>query len=185
MTDEKTTSLSESTYGKFRNADELWKAYGNLEREFTKKCQTLKDYEQRFCDNSDEPQKIYERQDWRARVDNFLKQNPDATAFASEIAERLVDNPELAKNECALELAYLNVLKSNFRSPDALIRDDSFLNEYVYANETIRKRILRDYIDELSRTTFRTVTGGRAVVTPPHKPKTIEEASRIAKEYLK
>ena len=47
--DNGTTNIG-SSLGKFKNSDELIKAYTNLEKEFTKKCQKIKELEN-SCDN--------------------------------------------------------------------------------------------------------------------------------------
>lgn len=179
----KAESAENGSLGKFRTQEALVNAYQALEKEFTKKCQQLKRSEQ--VDNSQEPMLVYLREDWQSKVDNFLSENPQASSFAAQIASRLVDNPDIANNENALELAYLRVLQEAYRSPTDLIEDDAFLKTYVFGNERIKEKMIRDYQKELSQAATPTMAGGGSVVlTPPHRPKTMEEAAQIAKEYF-
>ena len=66
-----TQNQKEMNFGKFANAQALFNAYQNLEKEFTKKSQQLKELKKQYgCDNDENflsPQQ---------NTDNFAKQNP-------------------------------------------------------------------------------------------------------------
>ena len=64
--------------GKFKNPEELLRAYGLLEKEFTKKSQRLKELENAIAT----PFKTEE--DWKVAVDKFFERTPSAKPFAKE-----------------------------------------------------------------------------------------------------
>ena len=72
QTDNGETAVS---YGKFKSADSLYEGYQHLEKEFTKKCQVLKELENQLGDNH----KIFEK---------MLNVNPELEQFADELKVR-------------------------------------------------------------------------------------------------
>ncbi|MDE6302888.1 MAG: hypothetical protein K2M36_04820, partial [Clostridia bacterium] len=161
----------EQTYGKFKNPQELLKAYGELEKEFTRRSQRLKELESG-------KQPVKSEEDWKCAVDKFFNQIPAAKAFAKDIANEIIKNPELKEDANCLNVALVRVLADKFRTPEQLMQDGQFLNDYVLSSEKVRDAIIADYLDgvrggmpphTLSR-------GGLQCVAPKVKPRTIEEA---------
>lgn len=178
---------SGSSIKKFKNVEALSKAYENLEREFTKKCQKLNEL---LCDNSDAkslPQ--YKKEDWLQKVGEFLENNQRAKNYVKQIADILVNDENLAKKEDALELAYSQILKENFKTKEEYIEDEDFLNEFVYNNEKIKAKIIEDYLINLGKSKtiplINSESGSLSVSTPKFSPKNLAEAGRYAVNILK
>ena len=156
----------EINFGKFANAQALFLAYQNLEREFTKKSQQLKEIKKRLsCDNEevlgDEKQTSPQIKD----MDNFAMQNPDLT-------QKHVDNPAQANEVFAEQLA----------------RDNEFLQKHIFANPDVTNQILQRYLLTLSQNDLPATingSGGAMSLTPPKRPKTIKEASVLAQKLFK
>ena len=148
-------------YGKFADAETLLTAYENLEREFTKKSQKLKELEKLIpCDNEGtSPQEI--------QSDNFPCETP-----TNEAEETAVDNPEQSNGQF---------------NPQQILSDREFVERHILQNGEITREVLQRYIDNLSKSELpRTINSmsGAMSLTPPKKPKTIKEASRLAEKFF-
>ena len=147
-------------YGKFADAETLLTAYENLEREFTKKSQKLKELEKLIpCDNEEtSPQDM---------SDNFPCETPTNNA-----EEPTADNPETSNGKFC---------------PQQILSDREFVERHILQNGDITKEVLQRYIDNLSKSELpRTINSmaGAMSLTPPKKPKTIKEASRLAEKFF-
>ncbi len=165
--------INKHKLGKFRNPQELLRAYGELEKEFTRRSQRLKELENgmsRKQPKSDE--------EWKSEVDKFFSEIPTARAFAKDIANQLLANPQLRQEDNCLKSALLNVLADKFRTPEQLMEDGQFLNDYVLRSDKVRDAVISRYLSDV-RTGLPPHTmsnGGLQCVAPGVKPKTIEEA---------
>lgn len=174
---------------KFKSVDELCKAYENLEKEFTKKCQQLSTLDnENNCDNVDEtPQ--YERETWNEKVSSFIKENELAKNYTKEISEQLLTDTELSKKDDALSLAFLRVLQKNFKTEKDLIASNEFLENYIYNNEEIKTKIIEKYLNDISlNKTVPLITnfkGTNGILASNFKPKNIAEAGRYAETMFK
>ena len=158
-------------YGKFKDPQELIKAYGELEREFTKKSQKLKELEARV--------KPYEsEEEWRQATDKFFQKTPTAVAFKREIADEILRDPSLRQDRNCFDKALVRVLAKKFRTPEQIMSDGQFLKEYVLSSDELKEAVVKNYLDSLkSAAPPRTLTGGGAqCVAPAKRPRTIEEA---------
>ena len=162
QTDNGETAVS---YGKFKSADSLYEGYQQLEKEFTKKCQVLKELENQLGDNH----KIFEK---------MLNVNPELEQFADEL--KTAGSVE----ELGLKLAQL--LAGKINEPCKIINDENFLNNYVYTNADIINKVVADYLDSLvSITVPPTITkGGNSYVSPTYRPRTLDEAGKMAKKFI-
>ena len=136
-----------------------------MEKEFTKKCQVLKKLENRAENN----QQILEK---------MLQINPDLSYFADELKN--VSGVE----EFAIKLA--ETLTGKINEPCNMINDEEFLNNYVYSNEKIINKIVADYLDSLvSIQVPQTIAkGGNCYVSPTYRPRTLDEAGKMAKKFI-
>ena len=182
-----------ASVGKFANSDELMKAYKNLEAEFTKKCQQLKESERR-SEPTELPSAqvgsapLYEREDWEDRVAAFLGEYPIAEEYAKEISAVLAEDGALAAQENCLEIALGRAVAKNYRKPESIIEDESFLEDHVYHNDKIRDRVIRDYLEGLTPLAGAPRTlphGGAAAIIPPTRARSIEEAGAMAEKLIK
>lgn len=170
-----------SSVTKFKNFSELEKAYVNLEREFTKKCQALKDLKERANDNAENisaPQ--YTQDGWVEKVQDFFEVNPNAKQFATEISQVLSSDKVLASSENSLEKAYEKVKANHFRTNDELAGDSDFIEKYVLTNPVVREKIIGDYLSKVVSNKgvplMGNFGGGNVVFTPKSKPSSIKEA---------
>ncbi len=180
---------------KFKSTEELLKAYENLEKEFTKKCQKLSALsgdnktDANKKNNESEVLPQYEREDWLKKTSKFLAENENAKNYVKQIAEILIEDEDLAKKEDALELAYSKVLKQNFVTKEQLASDEDFLNEFVYGNEKIKDKIIKDYLLELQNgKNVPLISGGlgtNSVLSSKFAPKDLNEAGKFALHILK
>lgn len=163
--------INEQKIGKFKNPQELLKAYGELEKEFTRKSQKLRELE-----NGKQPLKTDE--EWKSAVDKFFNEIPSAKAFAKDIANEILKNPELKEDANCLNVALLRVLTDKFRTPEQLMDDGQFLNDYVFSSEKVRDAVIANYLDGVRRGVppYTLHSDGMQCVAPKVKPKTIEEA---------
>jgi len=163
--------INEQKIGKFKNPQELLLAYVELEKEFTRRSQRLKELESGKRSLKDEG-------DFKLAVDKFFNEIPAAKAFAKDIANELLNNPELREDENCLNVALLKVLTDKFRTPEQLMSDGQFLNDYVFSSEEVRNAIIESYLDGVRKGVppYTLRGGGMQCVAPKVKPKTIEEA---------
>lgn len=169
-----------SPLDKFKNFSELEKAYVSLEKEFTKKCQALKELKEQ-CDNVEKPSTPqYLQEGWTEKVKDFFAVTPQAKQFAEEISSVLSSDKVLASSENSLERAYEKVKANNFRTKDEMIKDDSFISNYVLTNGEIREKIINDYLSQVMANKVAPLisngSGANVMVTPKSKPSSLKEA---------
>jgi len=114
---------------------------------------------------------------FRARVDKFFSENPAARPFAKQIAQEIADGG-LTSDENCFDKALLRFLVKSYKSPSQLMESEDFVNDYILPNERIKRLFIEDYLFGLSqnkppRTIF---SAGVTALTPPSRPKTLEEA---------
>lgn len=199
-----------SSVGKFADVESLLKAYNQLESEFTKRSQRLRELER-------EVELIKEQSAGRAEsevvqdetgsaaeerasaasgligkggglpqeVELFLKDYPEAWQYADEIIAKvdLSGEPESG----FLYRAYVGVLKDMLRHEREKITDDYILRRAI-ETKSIRDEIIRGYLAEVysaKREYLLTGSGGESVIAPPIKPATISEAGKMAVSVLR
>ena len=172
--------------GKFKNVDELIKAYNNLQGEFTKKCQALNDILKKK-DSIDNVQNtpIYELSDWQESVDRFLENYPQAKAFSKEIADVIASDKDLGYKPNSLELAFCKVLENeNFRL-NTLLNDNEFILKNL--NEKGKELIVKEYLSQINNNSPALITskGGNNIVATYKKPLSVNEAGELAKKLFK
>lgn len=195
-----------SILGKFDSVEALSKAYANLESEFTKKSQKLSqllksdnlgEVAQATTNNetkqvqreqpTPEPQSV-SKQAWKQQVSEFLKENPDAKQYASEITKMLMSDKTLAGMPRSLDFAYHKILAKNFRSEADLVKDEEFLNSHIFNNEAIRQKIVKDYLQNVQTKKVPAVIGGgngSVGLTPQTKPHNLKDAGDLFEKMLK
>ena len=105
----------------------------------------------------------------------FFARFPKARAFEREIADAISNGEEPMG-------AYISVLEVR-SDPKELLDDADFLDQHVYASERIKQHVIAEYLNAVkSRAVPKTVSGeaGNFSVSAPIKPKTLEEAARLA-----
>lgn len=188
-----------SQVGKFNSSEELLKAYNSLQAEFTRKCQKLSEIQKQFAEKGEKETSekdetnlppAYEREDWRSKVASFLTENEKAKRFSREISDEILKDPELRSNPNMLDIAWSRVLAKNYKSPDQIIGDASFMENYVLSNENIKKQILSSYINEITNKKSPSVIGsgikgGMSLLTKGNKPASLNDAKILAEKLFK
>ncbi|MBR1746685.1 MAG: hypothetical protein IJ735_00565 [Clostridia bacterium] len=154
------------SYGKFRSAEELLKAYNALQSEFTKRSQTLAQYE-----------KEREESDRESKVKDFFHKYPVAEAYADELAQT-VEQQNLSPEE-----ALIGVLSKKIRSVEELAGDEKVV-EKVLGDPKNRDRVITEYLDNFRIPGISLPKGGAIPLTPPMPIGTVEEAGRVALSIL-
>ena len=179
---------------KFKDVKSLEQAYLNLQSEFTRKCQRLSELEKSSGDNLLESKNLennkpfYETESRQESVNNFLKQNPNANEFASEIVNEILKDKDLANNPNSLSIAYNKILASKYIPKQNLLEDEDFINNYILTNEKINEKIISNYIKKLNNNIPKVIASSHLSsvgLTPNKKPTTLEEARVLANNMFK
>lgn len=154
-----------NSYGKFKSAESLFEAYKNLEKEFTKKCQLLKNYEKSIDNDS--------------LVQKLVEVNPNLSDYADELSSFI-------KNDTNSTIALAKCLLGRVNEPCHIINNEDFLEKYVYQNSDITQKVIDNYLNSLleKRSPLTISSHGYAYVSPSHRPKTLADASKMAKNYI-
>ncbi len=155
-----------TSYGKFKSADSLYQAYKQLEKEFTKKSQTLRTY-------------LNSSMSVDETLNGMITANPDLSSYADELREAISSgtNSSVKLAEC---------LRGKVTEPCHIIKSEQFLDDYVYSNADIRGKIIAEYLDGLQdRRSPMTIKGrGNAYVSPAYRPHSLKEANALATKYI-
>lgn len=176
-----------SLQGKFKTVESMQNAYECLEKEFTKKCQRVKELEKAETEQNITPE--YTKEDWQEKVENFFQTNSKANLYASEISDVLKTDKVIAKSENSLNLAYQKVLASKFKTNEELIKDENFLNNYILQNSEVKEKVFQEYLSNLlnkkSVPLMMQNKGSNFTVVASSKPKSLKEAKKFAEALIK
>ena len=163
----------EQNLGKFKNPQELLSAYGELEKEFTRKSQRLKELESGASENCE-----LSEEKWKEAADKFFEKTPTAKPFAREIASKIMEEPSLKNDKDCFNVALTKVLLDKFRTPEQLMQDGQFLNDYVLSSDKVKSAVIEEYLRTLraGQPPKTLADDGLACVSLARKPKTVEEA---------
>ena len=173
-----TTELEKgSILGKFKDAESLEKAYENLQKEFTKKCQALSSM-----------QKTIEETKPKESETEFLKNNPEAKEFIDDLNAIVADDKLIENQDSPLKAAWDKYRQENFISKDTLAKDEEFLSKYIYSNDAIKQKILDEYFKQLNLNNIPPMiakqVGSKSILTKNTKPTTFAEAGDLVKSIL-
>ncbi len=174
-----------SSLGKFKDQESLLEAYNNLQAEFTRKCQKLSQLEK---DMSVPKEPVYMEDNWQQKVSDFLSTHAEAKQFASEISQKIIENPSLYSGENALNLAWADIISKKYVSPQDMMSDDKFVNNYVLSNEQIKKKVLEGYLNDLRKNKLppiQTSHSGKVTFQTPKVANTLNEAKKLVEDMLK
>lgn len=189
---ENQVQMAGSPIYKFKSVEALSQAYQNLEKEFTQKCQKIKELTDKLnaLDNTNQnfvPE--YKQDDWPQKVSEFFASHQDAKQFIKEISEVISTNVEIANSKNVLENALTKVLANKFVSQKELAENEEFLENYIYSNKKVGEKIIDNYLNSLSNQKamplISSSSGAGAVSSPTRKPTTIKDAGKLVEAYLK
>lgn len=164
----------EGSISKFKSVKALEKAYQDLEKEFTKKCQLLNELQKNCVDNANAPT----QQNSKEQEEMFFSKNSLAQKYSSEISEYMTNN------DVSLENAWIKILESMHKTNEELINDEEFVKNYVLNNSAIKQKIVGEYLTGLmsnKEQPFITQSIGSNInLMPKLKPSNLKEAGAIA-----
>ncbi len=184
-TEVENSNLGEKAFGKFSSATELKNAYDSLQAEFTRRSQRLKELERENEKLKSCEQPLASQQSDFHGEEGFFKNNPEAEQIKSLLYEIATESEDKAQG--FLERAYLTYLKNKLKSADEEYSSTKYLTKKALENEEVKSGVIKEYLDRIyaSKPTARLSTGnGGAIIAPPSKPKTLQEANLIAKSIL-
>lgn len=172
-------NLGSKEFGKFKDAESLLKAYNNLEAEFTKKSQRLATLESESVKTQNELTKKAEQE---RRVDEFVNKFEIAKPFSSALKKSLAESEDADIKEEAIRM-----IANNYKSAQEFSQDEEFLNNYIFSNQDIKEKIVKEYLSKITQNSPIKVEngGGNISLTPPKVPTTIQEAGKLAKSIIK
>ena len=178
---------------KFKSVDALSEAYQNLEKEFTQKCQKVKELTDKITaqENMAKQKAIpeYLKEGWGQKVANFYNAHPEAVDFAYDISRVIQTDSRIASSETALDDALTKVLAGKYMPYGELVKNQEFLNKYIYSNQDISEKIVLDYLNNVQSQKvmplMSSVGGTGTFASPVKKPTNLTDASRMAEAYLK
>lgn len=173
--------IDQKPSSKFKSVEELEKAYNELEKEFTRRCQKLAKYEKEMGQSTETPK------EWKAKVDKFFDETPDAKQFAREIAGEISKDTSLRSRSDCLEVALTRVLLSRYRAPKDLATDEEFLKEHILGSDFVKKAVIDGYMKDLraGKPPVLITKAGQNTVAPRSKPQSIQEAGRLFQQNNK
>ncbi len=179
MEQEQTSILSENidkkeenSYGKFKSAEDLLKAYTALESEFTKRSQKLKEYER----------SVPTARSVEEQAEELVKKYPIASDYAEELAQEVAVSKVNDNNK--LKEALLEVLVKKVKSPAEMARDSEVIDR-VLQEESNRDKVINGYLARIHAQQVPTHLRGGAIPTlPTYQPDSVREAGEIAKQIL-
>ena len=107
-----------------------------------------------------------------------------------EISDEILKDAELQSSPNMLDIAWARVLAKNYKTPDQIISEDSFLENYILSNEQIKNKIMNSYISEVNKRKSPSVIGsgikgGVSLLTKGGKPSTLNDAKVLAEKMLR
>ena len=116
------------------------------------------------------------------RVDEFVSKFDVVKPFSSALKESLMSGEEVDIKEEALRL-----ISKTYKSAEDYSRDDEFLNNYIFSNQEIKDKIVKDYLSKITQNSPIKVDSSSTSITltPAKAPSTIKEAGRLAKSIIK
>ena len=178
-----------SPYGKFKNADTLYKGYQDLQSEFTRKSQRLSELEKSIeLDNVKKNTPIYDTENWQEELSAFLKKYKNASKFSKDISNEILSDKDLAIKPNSLEIAYGRVLGKKFKTNEELVQDENFLNEYIFSNDKIKEKIIKDYVNQIKSNNLNPlfVSSAKGSITGVNNgsPRTLSEAKLMTEKLF-
>lgn len=170
---------------KFKDIDALVNAYNNLQSDYTKKCQALSSLQKRVNEQVSPQQVLVDLQE---KAKQFFEGNSNAQSFSNEIAEIILKDEKIKNSNNPFEDAWGEIAKKNFVNKNDLARDEEFLNNYIFNNEEIKNKIVKDYFSsinfEVSPTLISCQKGANMLLTPQNRPKTMGEAAKLVEDMF-
>ncbi len=163
---------------KFKTVSDLEKAYLELEKRFTQKCQQLAKLQ-----NEIEGINVEKTTSPEQAMEKLFSKYANAKSFSRELSEALAHSDNVG-SPFGVEQCYLDVLDKNYLNV-ANLNDEKFLQQYVVDNPTVVNAVLQKvFVSETQAPKTISGNGGHFSVMPRQNPTTMKEANALAKELL-
>ena len=156
--DEGTELQSGSPIGKFKDSATLLDAYNELQSEFTRKCQRLSEVEKKLQEMSVDQSASQHQENvsieefaCNKNLSEFLQSHKLASSYVEDITNEILEDRSLRDSEDGLEKAYARVIEKKFVPHNELACDQDFLEKYIYSNDEIKNKIIKEYVSTLQK----------------------------------
>ncbi len=180
--DEIETKLEESKaergvpIGKFKDVEDLYQAYTNLQSEFTRKCQKLSELEKDKTANDLSNDEKFEN-----GFKLFLSKNQEAFSYADEIKSKVLQDESLKKQENAFEKVWTSMIYEKLSNPNRT--KEPLVRNLILKDEELKNLIIENYMKQLQEQKTPIVmtssSGERVTKTVTPKPDTFEDAKKV------
>ncbi len=164
-----------SPLGKFKNVNDLYDAYNNLQAEFTRKSQRLSELEKEKTNK--------ETDKFEEDFKSFLSRTTEACPYAEEIRSRL---GEKKGGEANFDQVWATILYEKLSSVDRA--KEPLVQNLILNDDQLQKMVIENYMKKLEKQSAPITISSNAgeTVTKPvaNKPDTFEDAKRIVLELL-
>ena len=151
-------SEAAAVLGKFKDVKTLMKAYSDLEAEFTRRSQRLKELEK----------------------ENKAASIPDGEGTPPSRADGATKPPSRADG-----LPITPSQKADGNSDEPTKSSDEEKIAEALTDKKVRDAVIGDYLKGLAENKVPLVAGGGAVTAPRNVPKSVREAGKLAQQFLK
>lgn len=175
-----TSNTASTTFGKFKDAESLVKAYNSLQAEFTKKSQ-------RVCELENLVKPVTKLEKINAIVERWTSEYSCLKPFGAQLKDNL-SNAESDDLEKLAEQNVIKMLADKIVSPESLVKNKEFLLNYVFNDEDVKNTFLTEYLSKLKtvpKVKVSTNFSSSIPLTPVQKIKTIDDAGKIARSIIK
>ncbi len=161
--------------GKFKNVEDLFEAYNNLQAEFTRKSQRLAVLEK---DKTPEqtPEQIAED-----GLQAFLSKNQGAVLYAQELKERVMQDESLKKEKDPYGMAWASLLYEKLAGPN--MAKEPLVKNLILKDEELKNLVVENYVEQLKNQKTPVVmasgSGERVTKVVAPKPDSFEQAKKV------
>lgn len=159
--------------GKFKNVDELVKAYNNLQAQFTKKSQKLAEVLK---------EKVNEEPTLESGLQSFLSNNQEAAFYAEDLKARVSQSGNF--DQGAFENAWAGILYEKLSSTG---KAKEPIIQKIIKDDEIQDLVVKNYVEELQKHQPPIVmsnAGERVAGSVTPKLDTFEDAKRVVLDLL-
>ncbi|MBE7076135.1 MAG: hypothetical protein E7375_03635 [Clostridiales bacterium] len=159
--------------GKFKNAEDLYEAYNNLQAEFTRKCQRLSALEK-------DKMLISPEEKLEEEFNAFLSQNEDATLYADELKARVLQDESLKNQDAPFDKAWTQMLYEKLSGPNKT--KEPLVRNLILKDNELKNLIIENYVKQLQeqqRPIVMSSSGERVTKVVAPKPDSFEQAKKV------
>lgn len=170
-------------YGKFSSAKDLLDAYNSLQSEFTRRCQKVKELEREndCLKKTEKPPIDSVLSSGQAGKPSFKDTYPETQGIMKSLYDLAASSGDDA--EGFLERAYVKYLKNKVESDNEYYSSKEYIRSKINGDNDIKNEIIREYLDGVNASkpkVWQYMGNGDGVISAPSKPKTLQEATKIA-----